>query len=115
MIRIDDVIHAGVIDERSRKALDAAKVGVTPRQVAALATIADFRQPKMGDIARKLGVTPAVVTGMVDRLEKAGLVERVMPDGGDRRRICLAVTDAGRRTLNQAQQVLASASLDDAS
>jgi len=110
VIRIDDVIRAGVINERSRKALDAAKVGVTPRQVAALATIADFRQPTMGDIARKLGVT-----GMADRLEKAGLVERVMPDGGDRRRICLAVTDAGRRTLNQAQQVLASASLDDAS
>jgi DNA-binding MarR family transcriptional regulator len=40
-------------------------------------------------------VTPAVVTGLIDRLERRGYVRRVS-GGADRRRVHLALTDEGR-------------------
>lgn len=51
--------------------------------------------PTLGYIARRLMVTPAVVTGIVDRLEKRGYVRR-QADSEDRRVVRLALTDAGR-------------------
>jgi len=40
-------------------------------------------------------VTPAVVTGLIDRLERRGFVRRVN-GGSDRRRVHLALTEEGR-------------------
>jgi DNA-binding MarR family transcriptional regulator len=49
----------------------------------------------MGDLARRIAVTEKTVTGLVDRLERDGLVER-RRDAGDRRVIHVALTGAGR-------------------
>lgn len=45
-------------------------------------------------IARRLRVTPAVVTGLLDRLEQRGYVRRTA-DPSDRRRFQVELTDAG--------------------
>lgn len=46
-------------------------------------------------IAQRLGISRAVVTGLLDRLEERGLIRRE-PDPGDRRRLCIAMTAAGQ-------------------
>lgn len=49
---------------------------------------------KMTDVARFLGITTAAVTGMVDRLVKAGYVLR-SHDLGDRRIVLIRITKKG--------------------
>lgn len=55
--------------------------------------------PRMTDIARELGFTTGAATGAIDSLEKKGLVNRVRSQE-DRRTIGVAVTDKGRKALN---------------
>jgi DNA-binding MarR family transcriptional regulator len=64
------------------------------RQLSALSVIED-ETTTLGDVARRLMVTPAVVTGLIDRLERRGYVRRVS-GGTDRRRVHLALTEEGR-------------------
>jgi DNA-binding MarR family transcriptional regulator len=45
-------------------------------------------------IAQRLGISRAVVTGLLDRLEERGLTRRE-PDPGDRRRLRIVMTAAG--------------------
>jgi DNA-binding MarR family transcriptional regulator len=45
-----------------------------------------------GDLARASGLTTGAVTAVLDRLEKAGWVER-KPDPNDRRRVVVELTD----------------------
>ncbi len=49
----------------------------------------------LGDLASDLDSTPRNITGLVDHLERDGLVERV-PDPEDRRSVRARLTDAGR-------------------
>lgn len=52
-------------------------------------------------VAERLAVRPPSVTSVVDGLAARGLVER-RPVLGDRRRVSLVLTDAGRRSLAEA-------------
>src|SRR5256885_15109183 len=52
----------------------------------------------LGDLATDLDSTPRNITGLVDHLEKDGLVERV-PDATDRRSIHARLTAAGRERI----------------
>lgn len=56
-------------------------------------------------IARKLRVTPAVVTGLLDRLEQRGFVRRTA-DPNDRRRFHVALTDAGEAAADAVMRML---------
>ena len=49
----------------------------------------------LGNLADELESTPRNITGLVDHLEKDGLVERV-PDSEDRRSVRARLTEAGR-------------------
>jgi DNA-binding MarR family transcriptional regulator len=64
------------------------------RQLSALYVI-EHESTTPGQLARRLMVTPAVVTGLIDRLERRGYVRRVS-EPGDRRRIHLELTETGR-------------------
>jgi DNA-binding MarR family transcriptional regulator len=81
------------------------------RQLSAL-TMIESEKTTLGDVARRLMVTPAVVTGLIDRLEKRGYVRRINSTD-DRRRVLLALTDEGRAAAesvsNQLQKEMASA------
>ena len=74
------------------------------RQLSALQMIED-ETTTLGDVARRLMVTPAVVTGLIDRLEKRGYVRRIA-SSGDRRRVNLALTPEGRAAAERAQRGL---------
>ena len=73
-------------------------LGVTGGQVTLLIQIR--RQPGMGvnDIAASERMSPAAMSGHVDRLEKAGLVTRT-PHRTDRRRQVLSLTGEAERVL----------------
>ncbi|GGK65648.1 putative HTH-type transcriptional regulator YcgE [Planomonospora parontospora subsp. parontospora] len=53
-----------------------------------------------GDIARLTGLTPGSATRLVDRLEKAGLVER-HSDPADRRRALVALAPSARERISE--------------
>jgi DNA-binding MarR family transcriptional regulator len=52
----------------------------------------------LGDLAESLESTPRNITGLVDHLERDGLVERV-PDPEDRRSVRARLTQAGRERI----------------
>ena len=53
----------------------------------------------MGELAEMLDITPRTVTGLVDNLERDGLVKRV-DDPNDRRSVHAEITDQGRERVN---------------
>ena len=57
------------------------------------------------EVARRCWVHPATLTGVVDTLERDGLVER-RRSGTDRRRVYLLLTPAGERLAQQVRQAL---------
>jgi DNA-binding MarR family transcriptional regulator len=84
---------------------DGGGLDLSLRQVAVLFLIRDGAAfPSR--IARKLRVTPAVVTGLLDRLEQRGHVRRTA-DPGDRRRQRLVLTPSGLEASRAVGRLLA--------
>ena len=57
-----------------------------------------------GELAEGLGIDASTVTRGIDVLERRGSIERFRPEKGDRRRVLLRLTKAGRQlteTLNR--------------
>jgi len=80
------------------------KYGLRPPLVF---TMQELDEPvPMGHIAEKLACDNSQVTWITDRLEERGLVER-QPDPTDRRVKLLALTDEGRRVLDEINTRLA--------
>jgi DNA-binding MarR family transcriptional regulator len=59
----------------------------------------------LSDISRNVSLSNATVTGIVDRLEKTGLVMRER-DGSDRRQVMVHLTEHGISRLNSAPPLL---------
>ena len=75
-------------------------LGVTGGQVALLFQIRRRRGVSAGDLAALEGISPAAMSGYVERLEKAGLVVRV-PHEHDRRRQVLELTEEAESVLRK--------------
>lgn len=60
---------------------------------------------KLVDLARRIYLSKAGITKMMDRLETTGLVKRVRSES-DRRVIKARLTPAGRKTLAQSRRLL---------
>lgn len=102
---VESIHKADVLVRQANHALADGDVGITATQLAALAFIGE--QPRtLGEIARHLEVTPAVVTGLVDRLERSRFVGRT-PSTHDRRQVWVQITEAGRIALDNAAQAFA--------
>jgi DNA-binding MarR family transcriptional regulator len=76
----------------------AARHDLTPQQVGLLRLLDE--PVSMRAFAEELACDPSNVTGLVDRAERLGLVDRV-PDPGDRRIRMLTLTAEGRRLREQ--------------
>ena len=77
-----------------------AYLGVSAVDQRALGIIGARGPLSAGALAKEIGLTPGAVTGMVDRLERAGLVERT-PDPADRRRVVISVSQKGRGAFGE--------------
>ncbi len=88
-----------------RQSMVAAEhVGLTlPQHNALLALAAQGGRSTMSDLVRLTHQSPATLTGIMDRLIGAGLVERTR-DSADRRVVYVALTAAGQARLVEANQ-----------
>lgn len=102
--------------DRLRAFMDAvaADEGLTGPQAHALMTLDEPMH--MSALAERKLCDPSSVTSLVKRLERAGLVQRVV-DAGDRRARLVRLTPKGRRLRTRLQERLAGADrvLDDLS
>jgi DNA-binding MarR family transcriptional regulator len=73
----------------------AEKHGLTEGRLGVLFRLYRCGDTPLGDLAGDLESTPRNITGLVDHLERDGLVERV-PDSEDRRSVRARLTQAGR-------------------
>jgi DNA-binding MarR family transcriptional regulator len=87
-------------------ALRAAEFGLSGPQAKVLLALRSGEAFPMRALARGLGFDPSNLTGLADRLEERGLIER-RPDPADRRIKALAVTEEGSRLRSDFQQRLA--------
>jgi DNA-binding MarR family transcriptional regulator len=88
------VLH---INRHLRRELHA--LGIGGSQVSLLASIQGSPGIGVGELAAREGTSAPSISNHIDRLEASGLVTRSRVDGGDRRRIGLAVTSEGARVL----------------
>jgi DNA-binding MarR family transcriptional regulator len=73
---------------------------LTIAQVRALFALDKRDAATAGEIAEAARLSPASVTGMLDELERDGIVTRVRSDT-DRRRVVVTLTDEGRKVLGK--------------
>jgi len=75
----------------------AKKYGVTGPQTLALKTLNTSEKPLSStNLSHHLNVTTANITGIIDRLEKKGFVQRIRKSD-DRRTVLIEPTPEGRR------------------
>ena len=70
----------------------ARRAGLNPTDMECLDLILMSGPSTAGDIARRTGLSSGAVTGLIDRLEKLGLVERAA-DPADRRKVLVRVRE----------------------
>lgn len=92
---IDDLIaayRANVAQDGAFDALAAERLGISRTDLGCLDIVQARGGAAPGELATASGLTTGAITGVLDRLERAGLVRRE-PDPGDRRRVNVVVTD----------------------
>lgn len=89
------IFHA--VDRHSRQL--ARLHGLTEPQAICLRTIERTDWITPGQLARRVSLSPPTVTGILDRLERRGLIKRERTVR-DKRRVDICLTDGGRRVLS---------------
>jgi DNA-binding MarR family transcriptional regulator len=92
-LRLIWAVHHGL--EKTSKQLDV-NVGITGPQRLVLRIVGRFPGIPAGQLARILHVHPSTLTGVLQRLEQRGFIER-RRDPRDARRASLGLTAKGRR------------------
>ena len=75
---------------------------LTPLQFAALMKLADVGEASQNHLGRLTAMDAATMQGVIKRLIARGLIER-RPDPGDRRRLLLTLSAAGRKLAARAE------------
>ena len=105
----DVTVPAAVVADELRPAVlrlarelrhETEQLGITPRQATLLWLIRRNPGLSLRDLASLERISPPALSGHVDRLERAGLVERIRSDT-DRRRVGLRLTAVGERLLRR--------------
>ena len=79
---------------------ETEQLGVTARQATLLWLVKRSPGLSLAQLAGEEGITPPALSGHVDRLEAAGLLERVRSTE-DRRRVGLRLTGEGARLMRR--------------
>ena len=90
------LLYELLLAQRSRVMQAAAEFDLAPRQAHLLRMMEAGNPLPMSKVACALRCDPSNVTGIVDRLEERGLIER-RSDPGDRRVKMLVLTPEGER------------------
>ncbi len=79
---------------------ETEQLGVTARQATLLWLVKRSPGLSLAELAAEEGISPPALSGHVDRLENAGLLERVRSTE-DRRRVGLRLTEEGARLMRR--------------
>ena len=79
---------------------ETEQLGITSRQATLLWLVKRSPGLSLAELAVEEGISPPAMSGHVDRLERAGLLERVR-SSDDRRRVGLRLTDEGERLMRR--------------
>ena len=71
----------------------ARTLGISPGDLECLDFVATHQPVTAGALAGATGLTTGAITGVIDRLEKAGFVQRIRTDS-DRRKVLVSTTEA---------------------
>lgn len=93
LLRVSKRILGGFADEFARHKLSPGRYALLMALHGAQRTLAP------SEIASRIGVTRATVTGLIDGMSRDGLVEYATPAEGDRRRKSIGLSAKGRRLL----------------
>jgi DNA-binding MarR family transcriptional regulator len=77
---------------------ETEQLGITARQATLLWLVKRSPGLSLAQLAAEEGISPPALSGHVDRLERAGLLERVR-SSEDRRRVGLRLTEEGARVM----------------
>ncbi len=91
--------------EYLKKKFQQEKVNISPAQMGILFLLQKQDQRPMSELGKFLEIDNSTITGLVDRLEKTGFVERTA-DPGDRRKWLVCITDAGVIEINRAKKLV---------
>lgn len=83
----------------------AQQFGLSPKQLVLIWQLPPGSTTPMRAMGEKLSCDASFMTGMVDRLEEDGLIER-RPDPGDRRVTLIALTGEGEKLRERALAAL---------
>jgi DNA-binding MarR family transcriptional regulator len=87
---------------------EVAPVGLTAVQAMVLNTLSDDDGAPAGRLAERVRLTSATLTGIIDRLENLGFVER-RASKEDRRAVLVCLTDKGKRAAREIKTLNANA------
>src|SRR5688572_1251324 len=79
---------------------ETEQLGVTARQATLLWLVKRSPGLSLAELAAEEGISPPAMSGHVDRLERAGLLQRER-SSDDRRRVGLRLTDEGERLMRR--------------
>ena len=79
---------------------ETEQLGVTARQTTLLWLVKRSPGLSLAELAAEEGISPPAMSGHVDRLERAGLLQRER-SSDDRRRVGLRLTEEGERLLRR--------------
>lgn len=91
------------IDIQSRQL--AAKCGLTGPQLVTLRAIGRLGPAPLSTLAKEVSIGQATFTGIIDRLERRGFVQRTRSTE-DRRKVTVTLTEEGSRILREAPPLL---------
>src|SRR5438270_7439930 len=100
--RIVETIIYLVTESRRLSKEEAARHGVTATQLSVLKLLHEIGDLSLGTLSKEIRAHNSTVTGIVDRMEAAGLVERARSDE-DRRVWIIRLTAAGRKVAEKAR------------
>lgn len=106
--RVDELTRfMGVLTERFKASEEtfAGKLEVSQKELALLHALATAGPMITKELGGRFGVPVSTMTGLVDRMEKKGLIRRV-PHRRDRRSIELEATPAGALALKEHERVI---------
>ncbi len=86
-------------------AAELADLDLTPSEINALGNLADGAARTVSELGTAIGGRPTTLTGILDRLERRGLVTRG-PRPGDRRAVEISLTAHGRHAAARVQATL---------
>jgi DNA-binding MarR family transcriptional regulator len=92
VLRLASQRHAAIFHDHTLE-------GITPTQFSALVRIAEIGQCSQNRLGRLVSMDVATIKGVVDRLNKKGLV-RLAPDETDKRRTSISLTEKAQGMID---------------